>query len=583
MKYDPPRAVKVLKIDPSVQYVFDDFKILPELAEKSEITRSADYSKDETIKILLETCSFLSYCNEHKVNLPEPYWFAMLSNLCRIPGGRDLIHTLSRGYPKYSKDETDKKILHVRNDSGPITCTYIKTFFDCGQNCGVKSPINLLHSRKKATFEIVDLPKNHYAEEAWATKIAKQTFYGLAGDFVNLIEPETEADPAALMVQFLAAFGNVIGKEAYFQVGAIKHYFNLFTVLVGKSSRGRKGTALDVVKGSLINLDPNWTKERIKSGLSTGEGLIWEVRDPIRKKEEIKDRGRATGEYQEVLIDAGVEDKRLLVTQTEFASILRIMERDGNTLSSTLRQAWDSEILNTMTKNNPAIATGAHISIIGHITRDEVRRYLGRTEIANGFANRFIWIMVKRSKSLPEGGEPINSKDFNQIIERFHKAIDFAKTAGCMSKDEETKKHWAEIYSDLSSDKPGLWGAVISRSEAQVLRLSCIYALLDLSKVVKLEHLMAALAIWDYAEVSVKHIFGNATGDSLADQILLALQNSPDGLTRTEISNLFGRNKDKEQLDRSLAFLSQHGLIEMVKVTKKETGGRPIERWVVKN
>ena len=109
-------------------------------------------------------------------------------------------------------------------------------------------------------------------------------------------------------------------------------------------------------------------------------------------------------DYEDVLVDPGVEDKRLLVVEGEFATALRVLGREGNILSAVVRNAWDTGDLRTLTKNSPAKATGAHISIIGHVTRDELLRYLGTTEAANGFANRFLWVCVRRSKVLPDGG-----------------------------------------------------------------------------------------------------------------------------------------------------------------------------------
>src|SRR4029453_2896452 len=122
----------------------------------------------------------------------------------------------------------------------------------------------------------------------------------------------------------------------------------------------------------------------LTSGLSSGEGLIWAVRDPIEKQQPIKEGGRVV-DYQLVTEDAGVTDKRLLVIESELASTLKVMAREGNTLSPVMRQAWDGHDLRTLTKSSSARATAPHISIIGHITRDELRRYLEATEAANGF------------------------------------------------------------------------------------------------------------------------------------------------------------------------------------------------------
>ena len=144
-----------------------------------------------------------------------------------------------------------------------------------------------------------------------------------------------------------------------------------------------------------------WEKERTMSGLSSGEGLIHNVRDPIT---ELK-RDKNTKKTVDVVVDAGVDDKRLLVVEPEFSKVLRVCQRDTNTLSAVIRLSWDQGNLRTLTKNSPAKATGAHVSVIGHVVADELRRYLDRSEIAGGFGNRFLWLCVRRSQCLPDGGE----------------------------------------------------------------------------------------------------------------------------------------------------------------------------------
>jgi hypothetical protein len=128
--------------------------------------------------------------------------------------------------------------------------------------------------------------------------------------------------------------------------------------------------------------------------LSSGEGVIWEVRDQIIKM--AKEGKGAGASLVEEVVDHGVPDKRLLVIESEFSGALRVMQREGNILSRVLRDAWDRGDLATMTKNSPARATGAGISIVGHITAAELRECLDRTDMANGFANRFLFACVRR-------------------------------------------------------------------------------------------------------------------------------------------------------------------------------------------
>jgi hypothetical protein len=141
---------------------------------------------------------------------------------------------------------------------------------------------------------------------------------------------------------------------------------------------------------------------------------------------------------------------------------------------------------------------------------------------------------------------------------------------------EEARSSWAEVYGKLSEGKPGLFGAVTSRAEAQVLRLAALYAVMDRQPAIQSAHLDAALALWRYAEASALYIFGDATGDRVADRIAAALEEEPDGLNRTEIINLFARNVGRDRIDQALALLEH---LNRVRREVMQTGGRPAERW----
>lgn len=415
--------------------------------------------------------------------------------------------------------------------------------------------------------EIIDI-----IPDEWPEAMEKEAYHGLAGKFIEAIEPETEADPVALLMQFLTFFGNVAGRNAYILAEAERHYPNINVVLVGASAKSRKGTSFGHVRRLFGAVEEGFITEHIASGLSSGEGLIYAVRDPVYKK--VKEKG--TNEEKEVKVDEGISDKRLLIYESEFASPLKILNREGNILSDIIRNAWDTGNLRSLVKNNPNKATGAHISIIGHITKQELLKYLQDNEATNGFANRFLWPCVRRSKLLPEGGQEVN---LNPLIIELRQAVEFSQAVGELKKDEEAKELWAEVYPDLSEAKPGLLGAITARGEAQVIRLSLIYALLDRAPAIRAEHLAAALAVWHYNERSVKYIFGDALGDPTADMILDALKNTPQGLTSTEIYNeLFNRHNSKK-VKATLSDLLATGLIEY---KETPTTGRPERRYFLK-
>jgi hypothetical protein len=387
-------------------------------------------------------------------------------------------------------------------------------------------------------------------------------FYGLAGDYVRRIESHTEASPVALLVQLLVAVGNCIGRIPCFEVEGHQHFLNLFAVVVGDSSKARKGTAWNHVRRLMERLDPDWERDHVSSGLSSAEGLIHQVRDPVDKRELVKQKGKKP-RYETVEYDPGVPDKRLLVKESEFASTLQVMERQGNVLSEVLRRAWDGETLRLLTKNYPEQATHPHISIIGHITAEELRFHLSATEQANGFGNRFLWVWAKRARLLPEGGQ-FTDDLLTDLYPRFEEALKFGHRTLRIGFDEAGKKLWYDIYPKLSVGHPGLWGGMLARSEAQVRRLACLYAVLDGSEVVTATHLLAALALWEYCEAGVRFLFANRLADPVAQQVLDLLTHShTHTATKSEVFNLFNRHQTKQRIAQALDFLSEKGLAHM--------------------
>jgi phenylpyruvate tautomerase PptA (4-oxalocrotonate tautomerase family) len=409
--------------------------------------------------------------------------------------------------------------------------------------------------------------------QQWPEPLDDAAFHGLAGEIVNAIDSTTEADRAAVLMSLLTAVGNAVGSRPHWRVSGRDHGLRLNTVLVGETSKGRKGTARGSINPILRVAAPQWVENRIASGLSSGEGLIWGVRDAIYKLEPVREKKQVV-DYQTVMVDPGVADKRLLVIEEEFSGTLRVMAREGSTLSAIIRQAWDDGDLRTLTKNSPAKATGAHISILGHTTQDELLRYLDSTETGNGFANRFLWVCVRRSKVLPHGGQ-LDSNVIQDLGTELRNVIEVGSQIDLIQQDSDTLTLWERVYEELSEGKPGLMGAILSRAEAQVMRLAAIYAVLDCSSVIRPEHLRAALAIWDYAEASVEYVFGDALGDPVADTILSTLrQVGPQ--SRTDLRDLFGRHMKSGRIDRALGDLFKAGKVQR---KREDTGGRPRDVW----
>lgn len=454
----------------------------------------------------------------------------------------------------------------------------------------VEQALQLLSGHVRDAVSTLPAETEEKQERPWPTPPAPEAFYGLAGDIVRAIAPHTEADDVAILAQLLVAFGNAAGRGPHARVEASRHGLNEFVTLVGETAKARKGTSAahvlhlfalveagrDAIRAAT---EGSWLQRCVKSGLASGEGLIWAIRDAITKQEPIKEKGQVTG-YQTVITDEGVADKRLLVQEGEFVATLKVLSRETNTLSPALRNAWDSAPLRIMSKGSPAQASDPHVSVIGHITRDELCQGMAAVEGANGFANRFLWICVRRSKLLPEGG-CLADATLWPLVQRLTRALDFASTAGILRRDPEATELWAMVYSALSEGREGMLGNVTARAEAHVLRLSCLYAVLDCSVIVRKDHLLAALALWQYAEDSAAYIWGDSTGNPTADAILQALEAAgKDGLTREDInSDVFKRNKPAATIQEALSQLLKANKAVREREMPASGKGRPVERY----
>ena len=412
--------------------------------------------------------------------------------------------------------------------------------------------------------------------------VGENALIGPAGEFVRTVEPHTEADPMALLIQFLVMAGNALGRTRFFTAEGDQHYSNLFACLIGKSAKARKGTShgrvmqLFRLAAGESDLIKNWYSDSLFKGLSSGEGLLWCIRDPIKRTEPIKERGKVT-DYQTVVVDPGIDDKRAMITESEFANVLKVMNRETNTLSPVLRDAWDTGNLRTMTKNSPARVTGGHVSIMAHVTAQELRRLLSSNECANGFGNRFLWCHVHRSKSLPDGGF-VPDEELLLVARQIAGAVESCVGRGRLQRDEQARQLWHREYDRLSGDRYGLSGSLTTRAEPQVMRLALIYACLDQADQIRAEHLRAGLAVWDYCERSVHHVFGCSTGNPIADTIHGELVEIGEaGLTRSDIRDIFKRNKSSAEISNALDLLEEAGLAKSIR--EPSESGRPTERW----
>ncbi len=427
---------------------------------------------------------------------------------------------------------------------------------------------------------VPDTATRQLFERSWPKPIGEAAFRGLIGGVMENIRNQTEADPNVLLIVALIICGNRMGRGRYVNVGADRHCGNLFGVSVGTTGMARKSSAISLMEGLLKPKERRTSagaRQRwVSSGLATGEGLVHALRDggtlnPITRQ-----------------VDRGVSDKRLMIRENEFARTLHAVRRPGSTLSAVLRDAFDHGNLSVLVKNQPEEATGAHLSLMGAITQEELMSIARLEDYDGGLFNRVLWFLSRRSRALPESTLNVNSEskefldEINDILELSSKS-DQALTLTRGAQDLWGRNHSADrgLYAKLTSDRTGRWGRVTTRAAQMVLRLALIYAVLEYEDEVQVGHLEAALAVWDYCDESARYIFGEAgSGNHLADRILQALQVAGGGgMTRTEISKLLNNNYPAIVLTKALEHLRIMGLADCITCMPDGHVGRHPERW----
>lgn len=229
------------------------------------------------------------------------------------------------------------------------------------------------------------------------------------------------------------------------------------------------------------------------------------------------------------------------------------------------------------------VAGEHHVGAVNHITADELRMRLATSDIYGGLANRYLWARVRRGKLQPDGGnvpESVYLKHSGPIAA----AVEHARhNGGEISRTPAARELWRSMYADLDADNPsGMLGHIVARGAPYVLRLAVVFAAFDQADAIDVDHLRAALAIWDCCRASAQHIFADLSADPLANRLLMAIRAAGrDGMDSTAQSAVFDRNVSAKRLDQMRTDLAHLGLI----VTKKiPTGGRPrIVSWATEH
>jgi putative DNA primase/helicase len=355
-----------------------------------------------------------------------------------------------------------------------------------------------------------------------APKLRREALYGILGEIADAGSATTEAVPAALAMNTLTRFCAAIGDTAHVAIGDERRSLRPFVLIIGPTGVGRKGTSAQLPakvfeRAEMIMAERGFPQPplRTETAVSSGQGLVFMVRDSMSDD------------------DPGVPDKRVLLEVSEFAGALAQARQESSVLTAVLRDAFDGRRLTTPNKNNPCAATGAHFVVIGHITREELTTLLSKTDICNGFANRFMMVYSARNKRIAEPS-PTPPEMVEYLADKLAAAIGATVHRGNqpVERSPSAKQRWRQLSEELENRaRPDAVQKLMARASTYVWMLSAAIALINREAVVEPYHLDAAMAWVDYWEDTANFCFTTAErydamllAQTVSDEIVAAVK-----------------------------------------------------------
>jgi hypothetical protein len=335
-------------------------------------------------------------------------------------------------------------------------------------------------------------------------------FDGLLGRVVREIHPRTEGDPVGILATLLSAFSAAVGRGPHISIGSTRHPLLIWTMLIGRTALGRKGTATAAAMDVFERVSEDFTERHLLYGSpSSGSGLVGKLEAMAREAGWYADGDHPDGEPK---LRPGFP---ALMVEEEWAKVMR-RSRIDDALGQNLRTAWQGNTLSVIVKRKADCATvpRSHMAIVGHITPDEFRSNLSAADVAGGTFNRFLPVFVQRCQSLPLADE-MPEETADRLAGDLRAAVTRAWSLGRISFDNAARTYWTDqLYDRLTGLSTGseLIESFAGRAVPYTKRIAALYALAEGDSSISLSHLRSAEAFTTYVIGSVEYIMATGAG-----------------------------------------------------------------------
>jgi hypothetical protein len=373
-------------------------------------------------------------------------------------------------------------------------------------------------------------------------------FSGVLGECVKFLEEGTDASRVGLLASMVSFCGALMPARTYWHG---MHTSSPYLALVGKQGIGRKGTAMFRVRDALAHaLEPRAVEDIRFEGLASGEALV----------KALLDRDRETN-----------RNPTGILFEEEYESFLAASGREGSTLDSRMRAAFDGKQLShRKVAERITVAEPYWLSGLVGITPSALRRRYPQENFDNGSGTRWLWLPVQRRDVRVASQEPILPPELSTALVKAYQAN--VKTQPRIDPGPGVEDLLSEYDEYLRSEVIGTAAKLTVRYGVIALRIALVHAAVSRSKAISRKHVRAAIAMTEYARAGIRFCFGDTATDIYSTHLYRLLLDSETGeLPQHILSKWFLRDFVKRQT--AIDGLVDLGLATVEKVKTKGRNG----------
>ena len=318
------------------------------------------------------------------------------------------------------------------------------------------------------------------------TVVPDDAVTGWFREYLDHVEPTTEAPDAFHIASALTVVGGCIGKRVGLFHASDRLYPNFYTLLIGPSGRSRKDTSIRRMLDMFYAIPPK------------GEPLIV-MSVPFKIARDISS--------SEGLIATVKQNPNTIFYTSEFSKLMNNATRESTrSIGPMLIEAFDcppslqNNTVASIEDKKPREAPDPFVSVLSTVQPEVLAEIIGSQQQYSGFLNR--WLLVVGDGKPPRPNPPKIDQDRSwRLLRRLMETIRSYPEQSILEFDDEASERWADWYIESypTGRESAQEDAMGIRRGTMVKKIALVHAVTDGAKSVSIDHLESGISFSDWA------------------------------------------------------------------------------------